>query len=249
LKDKKMTLIEIHHNIPALAGMSAEEQEIVNRGAASIESLKRTFDSWMEIYHGPKIIKAKGEEIKGRKAFQQLAEQCGYGGLFRSASGQINRSVVSHLMQVGERESEVRQWSETLTADQRWAWASPSSIKTQCPLFARAKVDKKPHPQKQPQFEIALDIVQEHLEKTVDADNRRALIERIAVPFHNDFREVWAASMRQLPIDDRIAIARQMIASVDLSIDQIAGNKEEQSKKTKPRAKRSRQRERQCDAE
>jgi hypothetical protein len=202
-----MTLAETHHNIPTLAGLSAEEQEIVDRGAASIESLKRTFDAWMEIYHGLKIIKAKAEEIKGRKAFQQLAEQCGYGGLFRSASGQINRCVVSHLMQIGERESEVRQWRETLTPDQRWAWASPSSIKTHCPIFAKAKADNKQRPKKQPQFEIALDIVQEHLERTVDDDNRRALIERVAVPFHNDFREVWAASMQQLPIDERVAIA------------------------------------------
>jgi hypothetical protein len=240
-----MNLIESHHNIPVLAGMTAEEQEIVDRGAASIESLKRTFDAWMEIYHGLKIIKAKAEEIKGRKAFQQLADQCGYGGLFRSASGQINRSVISHLMQIGERESEVRQWRETLTADQRWAWASPSSIKTRCPIFAKAKADKKPRPEKQPQFEIALDIVQEHLERTVDDDNRRALIERITRPFPDDFREVWAASMRQLPVEDRIAIAWQMIASIDLSIDQITENTEVQSKK-KPRAERSRQR-RQCD--
>jgi hypothetical protein len=199
----------------------------------------------MEIYHGLKIIKAKAEEIKGRKAFQQLAEQCGYGGLFRSSSGQINRSVVSHLMQIGERESEVRQWRDNLTADQRWAWASPSSIKTRCPIFAKAKADKKPRPDKQPQFEIALDIVQEHLESTGDDDNRRALIERIARPFPDDFREVWAASMRQLPVEDRIAIARQMIASIDLSIDQITEDKEERlKKKTKPRAGRSRKRKR-----
>jgi hypothetical protein len=245
-----MNLIEpeTHHNIPVLAGMTTQEQEIVDRGAASIESLKRTFDSWMEIYHGLKIIKEKAEEIKGRKAFQQLAEQCGYGGLFRSASGQINRSVVSHLMQIGEREPEVRQWRETLTTDQRWAWASPSSIKSHCPIFAEAKADKKPRPEKQPQFEIALDIVQEHLEKVDDDDNRRALIERIAGSFHDDFREVWAASTRQLPIDERIAIARQMIASIDLSIDQITEDKKNQLKKTKQRAGRSRKRERRCNA-
>jgi hypothetical protein len=40
-----------------------------------------------------------------------------------------------------------------------------------------------------------------------------------------------------------------MIASIDLSIDQITEGDERQSKKIKPSTKRSRQRERQCDAE
>jgi hypothetical protein len=192
----------------------------------------------MIIGHALKIIKAKADEIKGRNAFQQLADQCGFGGLFRSASGKINRSVVSHLMDVVEHESEVRQWRETLTADERWAWASPSSIKARCPIFIKA--DKKPRRNKEPQFEIAIDIVHEHLEKTDDDDNRRALIERIATPFQNDFREVWAASVRQLPIAERIATARQIIASLDLSIDQITENPEVKSKKKKPHAEKRR---------
>jgi hypothetical protein len=227
LKDKKMNHIESHHNVPELAGMTAEEREIVDRGAASIESLKRTFDHWMVIGNGLKIIHDRATALKGRNTFQQLAEQCGYGGLFRSANGKTNQSVVTHLLQIVERESEVRQWRENLTADQRWAWASPSSIKARCPIFAKAH--KKPRRDKQPQFEVAIDIVHDHLEKTVDDDNRRALIERIVQPFFNDFREVWAAAMRLLPIEDRIATVRQMIASLELNIDQITENTEVRS--------------------
>src|SRR5262249_10590824 len=141
---------QLHHNAPEIAGLTAEERQIVERGASAIESLKRTFDQWMDIGRGLKVLRARADELKGRETFQRLAEQAGYGGMFRSASGKINRSVISHLVDIVEHEDQVRAWRDGLTEDQRWAWVSPTSIKRWCPAFTKKaeKSKKKTRPSK-----------------------------------------------------------------------------------------------------
>ena len=91
---------------------------------------------------------------------------------------QENQSGITRLLQIVGRETEVRQWRDTLTDNQRWEWPSPSAIFKHCPLFAKPKSNATPSRTFKPRLEVALDAVDEHLHD-MDEDGRRATLERI----------------------------------------------------------------------
>jgi hypothetical protein len=219
---------EPHHNAQWLADLPEDQRQIVERGAEAIEAVKLTFEHRMAIGHGLKVLKAKAEQLKVRNAFRLLAEQAGYGGLFRSAGGKVTHSFVSHLLDIVDNEAKVREWREQLTEHQRWAWASPSSIKSRCPVFkkteqteqteqAKKKADTAPSV-----FEVAVAALHDHLKKEDDADNRHVAIEQIIEPFADEVVEVLVADLLSEPIETRVAAVRQLMVNLDLTIDDIA---------------------------
>jgi hypothetical protein len=210
---------QLHHNAPDLAGLTALERQLVELGATAVESLKRTFEQWMDIGHGLKILRGRANQIKGRNAFRLLAEQAGYGLVFHGVNNKIIHSVASNLLDIVEHEPQVRTWRDGLTDEQRWAWSSPSSIKRWCPIFAT----KKPRPKKAKpsKFDAAIAIFHDHLKKTKDAGFRQDAIEQIITPFGDETAAVWTAALRLKPVPVRIAVIKDMMAELKLKVTDL----------------------------
>jgi len=172
-----------YHNIPEMADLGPEKRATVEHGANGVVALRKTFDIWMDIGHGVAVLRDLAKKRGGRKTFHGLLERTGYAALLRSASGKKNQAQVTRLLQVVDRETEVRQWRDDpnqVTEDRRWHWASPSAIFKHCPLFAKG--GRKPRTIPRVRLEVAIDAVLEHLHEQ-DEDNRLVYLERLCGPF------------------------------------------------------------------
>jgi hypothetical protein len=111
-----------------------EEQRGQLEGArlASFE-LKKTFEHWIAIARALKILREKANIARGRKlqsyTFQRLQDEQGL--------GIIDDSTVSRLKTILEHEVDVMRWREGLSPERRFAWASPSSVCSQCPALKK----------------------------------------------------------------------------------------------------------------
>jgi hypothetical protein len=170
-----------HHNVPELSALNTDQRAVVDFGADAVAALKKTFDHWMAIAHGVAVLRNAADNLGGKKTFHRLLERSGYGTLLR-AKAQLTR-----LVQMAARETEVRQWRDTLTEKQRWDWASPSAVFKHCSLFeAKSKTPTEdgdqsttPSSFKKLRLEVVFDALDEHLHHA-DADGRVVIAERIA---------------------------------------------------------------------
>jgi len=111
--------------------LSANERKIVAGGLEALRSLARTFDVWMVVGEGIKVLRAKADRLGGTKAFRRLLVQNGYDSL--------DNSVISKLVKIMDRRREVEAWRATLSDEQQREWSAPSTIFLHCPMFGRGK--------------------------------------------------------------------------------------------------------------
>src|SRR5215217_9072380 len=84
--------------------LSANEHKIVAGGREALRSLTRTFDLWMVVGEGIKVLRAKADRLGGTKAFRRLLVQNGYDSL--------DNSVISKLLKIMDRRREGEAWAQ-----------------------------------------------------------------------------------------------------------------------------------------
>jgi len=119
-----------YHNAPEVADLNEDQRSEVEKGAEAIAALKRTFDDWLAIGRGVAVLRAEAKRRGGRQTFKQLLDKHGY-AVFLGKS----KATTSKLLKIVEHEETVCKWRDTLTDDERFAWASPSAIVTHCPAL------------------------------------------------------------------------------------------------------------------
>ena len=78
--------------------LSAYEHKIVEAGREALRSLRRrTFDHWMVIGRGIKVLRAKADRLGGTKTFRRLLAQNGYDSLDNSIISKLLKRSISRL--------------------------------------------------------------------------------------------------------------------------------------------------------
>src|SRR6516225_409258 len=115
----------LSHNTPDIPSLDQLELATVENAREALGSLKKTFDFWVAIARGLKVLKDKAERLNlGRKTFDILREREGLG------KDQINKTRVSRLLAILDDLPAIEEWrsSNKLTDKQRFEWSSPEAI-------------------------------------------------------------------------------------------------------------------------
>jgi hypothetical protein len=164
-------------NYPNLEELSDVQRSAIITGAEALKVLadfrRRTFDEWMTVARGLKILRELADQRTARKAFKNLRKEHGYGSL--------PEPTCTRLVLMAKHETTIRGWRDGLTERQRESWNSPTSICQRCSAV-RAEMAKAP-PRKPRQassrdFEVALDKVMDVM-LAADDDAKSAMRERI----------------------------------------------------------------------
>jgi hypothetical protein len=123
------------HDTGDLPSLSIEENIHVEAARDALASLRKTFEFWVAIAHGLKVLRDKADRIGGRFTFDRLREREGLG------KGTLNKTRVSRLLAIIDIENypAVTTWRSTLTQNERFKYASPEAVHRRCPQFARPK--------------------------------------------------------------------------------------------------------------
>ena len=121
------------------ADFSTAEDTQLDAAREVWSGLKRTFQSWMVLGRGVRIIRQRADQIGGRKTFQRLMAEQGFQMDGPKAQRQFNKVTATRLLQVMAREPEVIEWHESLSPADQIAWASPDAVLNHCPIFAKPK--------------------------------------------------------------------------------------------------------------
>ena len=127
---------------------SASEDEALEAARAAWVGLKRTFEGWIAIGQGIRILRRRADQLGGRKTFQRLMAEEGFRIDGPKAERQFDKTTATRLLKVMEQETEVKIWHQQLTPVQQADWASPNAILRHCPIFAKPK-QTRPSPYKQ----------------------------------------------------------------------------------------------------
>lgn len=100
---------------------------------------KRTFEAWITIGKGIRILRQRADRIGGRKTFHRLLAEQGFRVDGPKLERQFDKTSATRLLQVMEQETEVRIWHQELTPLEQAEWASPNAILRHCPIFAKPK--------------------------------------------------------------------------------------------------------------
>jgi hypothetical protein len=117
---------------------SCEDKELEAARQAWFEQ-KRTYERWLVIGRGIRILRRRADRLGGRQTFARLMAEQGFRMDGPKPERQFSKSTVTRLLQVIEREPEVTAWHKGLTPDQQIAWASPDAIIRHCNVFAKPK--------------------------------------------------------------------------------------------------------------
>lgn len=124
--------------------ISAEARIKTEGARQALLALRKTFQHWVMIGDAIGALRARAEELGGRKTFHRLLEQQGLGTLVKA------KAITSRLEKIMARLPEVEAWHRSLTEKQQIEWSSPGSIINHCPIFAkkesRAQGKTKPTP-------------------------------------------------------------------------------------------------------
>ena len=135
--------VDRHHNAPT--SLSASEDETLEAArAAWVHVKKRTFEAWITIGKGIRILRRRADNIGGRKTFHRLLAEQGFRIDGPKPERQFDKTTATRLLQVMEQETEVRIWHQQLTPMQQAEWASPNAIRRHCPIFAKPKPSEAP---------------------------------------------------------------------------------------------------------
>jgi len=140
---------------------SASEDEALEAARAAWVGLrKRTFEGWIAIGKGIRILRRRADQLGGRKTFQRLMAEQGFRIDGPKAERQFDKTAATRLLQVMEQETEVRTWHQQLTPVQQAEWASPNAILRHCPIFAKPKrTESSPYAQLK---EAHISLLEEH---------------------------------------------------------------------------------------
>ena len=151
-----------HNASPELQELTEEQRTTVEDGANAVIELKKTFDHHMRIGHGLAILQEQAQKQhpdnkrNAWKVFDELRQQADYSTL--------DRPYITRLLQIVEREPEVRKWRDTLTTNQRWAWSAPQTIINHCQLFKKPpSVGSGDHHHRKLAWEKAVNIIKTHM--------------------------------------------------------------------------------------
>jgi hypothetical protein len=125
-------------NTPDLPALTAEEEATVETARANFSTVKKTFEGWMGIAAGLRTLKRKAERYGGKQTFDRLREREGLGGKDADENDILNKTRVSRLLSILDKEAEVAQWRHGLKPKQRFAWSSPEAV------WRHAVIDGKP---------------------------------------------------------------------------------------------------------
>ncbi len=89
------TKVSQFHNQPESGNLSDDERRVVEGGKDALQSLAKTFDLWVAVGRGIKVLRNKAEAMGGRQTFKRLLEQNGYGS--------IDKAVISKLLVIIDR--------------------------------------------------------------------------------------------------------------------------------------------------
>jgi hypothetical protein len=117
--------------------LSADEHKIVEGGREALRSLgRRTFDHWMAVGRGIKVLRAKADRLGGTKTFRRLLARHGFDSL--------DNSVISKLLKIMDHRRDVEAWRATLSERQQGEWSAPSTLFLHCPIFLKRKARSGP---------------------------------------------------------------------------------------------------------
>jgi hypothetical protein len=97
---------------------------------------KRTFERWLVIGRGVRILRQRADRLHGRQTFARLMAEQGFKMDGPKPERQFEKATVTRLIRVIDHESEVIAWHKKLAPFQQIAWASPDAIIRHCPIFA-----------------------------------------------------------------------------------------------------------------
>jgi hypothetical protein len=134
--------------------------------------LKRSFEGWMAVGKGIRILRQRADRLGGRNTFARLMAEQGFRMDGRKGERQFDKSTVTRLLQVMRHEPEVSAWHRGLPPLQQIAWASPDAIIRHCPTFRRrSDGETKPSPYEQlRRANIQLQEENYRLKRTQDGD-------------------------------------------------------------------------------
>ncbi len=84
-------------------------------------ALRKTFQHWVMIGDAIVALRARAEELGGRKTFHRLLEQQGLGTFVQS------KAVTSRLEKIMAHLPDVQEWHGKLSDKQQIEWSSPGS--------------------------------------------------------------------------------------------------------------------------
>ena len=103
-----------HHGAPI--SLSASEDETLEAARAAWAGLKnRTFEGWIAIGKGIRIIRRRANQLGGRKTFQRLMAEQGFRIDGPKSERQSDKTTAIQLLQVMEQETEVKRNSSRPT--------------------------------------------------------------------------------------------------------------------------------------
>jgi hypothetical protein len=114
--------------------LSPDDRAQAELAVQAVVALRRTFEHWMVIARFIGRMRELANKIGGRWTFQRLLNQNGFSERLIAEIG--GKTVISRLEDIAAHEIAVREWhANDLDDEQRYKWASPSSIKKHCPVF------------------------------------------------------------------------------------------------------------------
>jgi hypothetical protein len=123
-------------NIPAKFRLTPDEEREVAPARDAMAALQKTFDQWVAILRGWKVLRDKADRMGGRDSFMRLMDQQGFRMNPKPVAEKVvDKSTVTKGLQILERLADVLPWHEQLAPKQRREWASPSTIFKHCPVF------------------------------------------------------------------------------------------------------------------
>jgi hypothetical protein len=105
------------------------ERCILQAAHVVLIALRRTFNDWVAVGRGLRLLRQKADQIGTRPAFNELREQHCLGDKY------FRKETVSRLLKMMDNLEAVEAWRLTLNEKQRFDWASPDTIVRRCPIF------------------------------------------------------------------------------------------------------------------
>ena len=130
--------IKRYHNKPESEALTESERPTVAAGRDALRSLSKTFDLWVVVGRGIKVLRVKAKAIGGKKTFQRLLAQNKYNS--------IDTSVITKLLKILDRLPEVEAWRAKLTEKQQREWSAPTTVFKHCQVFGGKPPAKRAQP-------------------------------------------------------------------------------------------------------
>jgi hypothetical protein len=228
--------------------LSQEEAVIFDNARNAADAIKKTFENWIVIGRAVVAARARADRLGGGKTFRRILKQQGLDAV-------VPPATASRLLLIcGPRLSEVQAWHNRLKPHQQFAWAGPRSVINNARdasgqlIFPKKKKDggqsqpPAPTKKKKRNVEVAIDALVDILQDE-DADNRRAILERVLSPFGLRLAGETARKRKPTRIADPAA---QIVKGLDTVWDKMAAKIESAEQSAEARKREAAEAERQA---